>query len=196
MEAMNETLWCVDVEGNGASPPEMVELAMVEWSLTEIRTRHFSWLIKPNKSISNAVSRIHGITDADVIDAPTTEDIADDVLRWLNDRAIVGHNVRVEVETLRRAFPDWQPTGAIDTLTLAKRLKPGLASYGLGALGETFGLSSEAASRTGQHHHSALYDATLAGLLLSHLLQNLSESEQAKALLDADFLNPSQGQLL
>lgn len=193
---MNESLWCVDVEGNGASPPEIIELAMVEWSVTGAKRRQFSWLMKPTTSISNAVSRIHGITDIDVADSPSAEDIADDVLTWLNDRKIVGHNVRVEVETLRRAFPDWQPTGAIDTLVLAKRLKPGLSSYGLKALGDKFKLNKEAELRTGQHHHSALYDATLAGLLLSFLLKDLSKTEQDKALVEADFLNPSQGQLL
>lgn len=193
---MSRVFWCVDVEGNGATPPEIVELAMVEWSIPGRLDRHFLWLIKPEKPISKVVSKIHGITDEDVERAPTAEDINDDVLQWLNDRPIIGHNVKVEVEVLRRAFPDWQPTGAIDTLALAKRLEPGQSSYALNSLGQAFGLAEKAAFLTGKTHHSALYDATLAGLLFTFLLSDKSEVDRENAILEADILNSCQGQLL
>jgi DNA polymerase III alpha subunit (gram-positive type) len=85
---------------------------------------------------------------------------------------------------------------AIDTLRLAKALRPGLKSYSLANLGTEFGLSEQAAACTSARHHSALYDATLTALLLIHLLSPLTSEERRTALADADILNPKQGSLL
>lgn len=57
---------------------------------------------------------------------------------------------KVEVEILSRSLPEWTPLAAIDTLRLAKSLKPGLKSYGLANLGTEFGLAEQAAERTGR----------------------------------------------
>jgi DNA polymerase III subunit epsilon len=191
-----DSLWIVDVEGSGGSPPEIVELAMLQverLALTESK-RH--WFLQPERGIQPAATRIHGLTDDDVVGAPSMADIADDVVMWLEGTPIVGHNVKVEVEILSRSIPDWTPVAAIDTLRLAKALRPGLKSYGLANLGTEFGLSEQAAERTGARHHSALYDATLTALLLIHLLSPLTSEERRTALADANILNPKQGSLL
>lgn len=191
-----ERFWVVDVEGSGGSPPEIVELAMLEvenLALTENR-RH--WFVQPERGIQPAATRIHGLTDDDVAGAPSMDDIADDVVMWLEGAPIVGHNVKVEVEILKRSLPDWTPSAAIDTLRLAKALKPGLASYGLANLGTEFGLADQAAQRTGAQHHSALYDTTLAALLFVHLLSPLTTDERDTALRDANILDPRQGSFL
>lgn len=111
-----EKVWVVDVEGNGATPPEIIEIALLELIDLEPTGRAFHWLIKPNESISAAVTRIHGLTDADVAGAPTIDDVAEDILTWTDGGVIVGHNVRVELEVISRSIPEWQPSAAIDTL--------------------------------------------------------------------------------
>ena len=188
--------WVIDVEGNGAVPPEIIELAMVEVVDRKLSGKKFHWLIKPKISISHSVTRIHGITDDDVCSSPTIEDISDDILTWIQDTPIVGHNVRVEVSSLKFALPDWEPSVAIDTLKMARSLYPNLDSYGLQSLGEHFGLTKQAHEISGVHHHAALYDAALAALLLIRLVEKLHENELQKALVDADYLNPKQGSLL
>jgi len=196
MEVETERFWVVDVEGSGGSPPEIVELAMLEvehLALTE-NMRH--WFVQPQRGIQPAATRIHGITDDDVAGAPSMEDIVDDVVMWLEGTPVVGHNVKVEVEILRRSLPDWKPSAAIDTLKLAKALKPGMASYSLTNLGAEFGLVDQAARRTGAQHHSALYDTTLAALLFVHLLSPLTSDERQTALRDANILDPKQGSFL
>ncbi len=99
MVVANGHFWVVDVEGNGGSPPQIVEMAMVEVRNLQLTGKQLHWLIRPKEPIQPAVTRIHGLTDADVADAPTMEDIADDVLTWLNNTVIVGHNVRVELRS-------------------------------------------------------------------------------------------------
>ena len=196
MVLANDRFWVVDVEGNVASPPEIVELAMIEVANLSLSGNKRHWLIRPEQPISPSTTRIHGLTDADVAKSPSMDDIADALLPLLEETPIVGHNVRVEVDVLARALPDWGPGVAIDTLKLARALRPGLSSYSLGNLGTHFGFEREAADRSEARLHSALFDATLTALIFIDLLQGMSESEYRVALQDADILDKKQGSFL
>ncbi len=188
--------WVVDVEGSGGTPPEIIELAMVEIADLKLTGTQRHWFVRPDRPIQPTVSRIHGLTDADVADAPSIEDITDDVLLWLDQASIVGHNVRVELAIISRSIPDWKPRAAIDTLKLARALRPGLDSYSLEKLGVAFGHSEEAAQRSGRGHHSALYDATLTALIFIDLLSAVPDARRADLLRDADILDPRQATML
>jgi DNA polymerase III epsilon subunit-like protein len=196
MEIDIERYWVIDVEGSGGYPPEIVELAMLQIDRLVLTENKRHWFVRPEHGIQPAATRIHGLTDDDVVGSPEIADIADDIVTWIEDTPIVGHNVKIEVEILSRSIPDWKPKSAIDTLKLTKILKPGLASYGLPNLGVEFGLADEAANRTGAKHHSALYDATLTALLMIHLLSPLTIDERRRVLTEANILNPRQGSLL
>jgi DNA polymerase III subunit epsilon len=192
----DDAFWVVDVEGNGASPPEIVELAMAEIrSLTPTGNRRH-WLIRPTVPISAAVTRIHGITNEDVMDAPNFDEIADDVLVWIEDAAIVGHNVKVDIDALKRVLPDWTPKAAIDTLKLAKSVKPGLPSYALTKLAVTLGLApaTEDSYRTGAH--SAPHDVAITVALFADLLSSVPEAKRSLLLEDADILERQAGLML
>ena len=117
-------VWVVDVEGSGGTPPEIVEMAMLELVDLKITGRQRHWLIRPDRPIEPAATRIHRLTNADVADAPSIGDIADDLLLLLDETPIVGHNVRVEVDIISRSIPEWTPCVAIDTLKLARALRP------------------------------------------------------------------------
>ncbi|MDX8469800.1 3'-5' exonuclease [Mesorhizobium sp. VK25A] len=192
----SDRYWVIDVEGNGASPPEIVELAMIELSALVPTGKQFHWLVKPSQPIQPAVTRIHGLTDDDIADAPEIADIADEILTWTQNGRIIGHNVRVELETIQRQIPEWRPVAAIDTLKLARSLKPGLDSYGLEKLGSFFGLIDEAARRTNRKHHSALFDAMLTALIFADLLMPLEQSARVDCLRDADVLFSRQSSFL
>ena len=178
------------------SPPEIVELALVEMDGILRTGRKMHWRFKPRNGISPAVTRVHGIREQDVADAPDIDDVADDISMLLEDAPIVGHNVRVELDLLSKELTNWWPAAAIDTLRLARFLLPGQEKYGLERLGEVLGLGKTAAEITGGVPHSAPYDAALSALLLAFLLEPLSEDERAAALLDADILANRHGALL
>ena len=193
---MSERMWAVDVEGSGSSPPEIVELALVELIDLDPSGRRMHWRFRPRNGISAAATRIHGIRDQDVADAPDFVDVADDILTVLDGARIVGHNVRVEVDILGRGLPGWRPVAAIDTLRLARRLVPDQEKFGLERLGEALGLHEAAAAVTGGTPHSAPYDAVLSALLLARLLRPMSSEDRLAALLDADILGDRQGAML
>lgn len=192
----NKRYWVVDVEGNGGSPPEIIELAMIDIVDLKLTGNQRHWLVRPKRPILPRVSRIHGLTDADVAHSPSIEDITDDVLQWLGQASIIGHNVRVELDIISRSIPDWKPRAAIDTLKLAKTLRPGLDSYGLEKLGVALGHSDEAAQRSDRGHHSAFYDATLTALIFIDLMTMVPAPRRANILRDVDILDPKQGTLL
>lgn len=193
---MSRRMWAIDVEGNGGSPPEIVELAIVEMEGFKLTGRHKHWRFKPKGGITPAVSRIHGIWEHDVADAPDIEDVVDDVLEWLEDTPVVGHNVRVELDIIGRAIDDWKPTAAIDTLRVARRLLPNEKKHGLEHLGTLLELNEAASRATGGAIHSAPFDAALSAILLDHLLAPLSDADRQAVLDDADILSKRQGLLL
>jgi DNA polymerase III epsilon subunit-like protein len=187
-----QDFWAVDVEGNGASPPEIIELAMVEIKNMHLTGRTEHWFVKPEHPISNAVTKIHNITNGDVSNASTIEEIKDEVLSCLEEYPIVGHNVSVEVNILKRSFQCYTPVVAYDTLKLAKTLMPSKQSFSLKNLGDVLDLTRQAKELSHGTHHSALYDATLAALLFVHLLK---EDAGQAALMRSDVLYDPQMKL-
>lgn len=193
---MIERMWAVDVEGSGKSPPEIVELAIAEMDGLDLTGHRKHWRFHPRNGISPIASRIHGIWDRDVEDAPELEDVVDDVMTWLEDKPIVGHNVRVEVGILSDVLEDWEPAAAYDTLKLARRLLPNQPKHGLEHLGSALMLDAEAARITGAKVHSAPFDAVLSALLLKHMLLPIDNAQRATLLAGADIRNGQQGSLL
>ncbi|GHC99915.1 3'-5' exonuclease [Novosphingobium pokkalii] len=193
---MSEKMWAVDVEGSGKSPPEIVELAIAEMEGLTLTGRSKHWRFRPKNGISPIAARIHGIWDEDVADAPDLEDVVDDVLLWLEDKAIVGHNVKVEVDILSQVLEGWEPVAAYDTLKIARRLLPAEEKHGLEHLGSKLDLSRQAEEITGGKAHSAPFDAVLSALLLDHMLRDRSEDDRRAILTDADILGSAQGSLL
>lgn len=191
----HEAFYAIDVEGNGGQPPEIIELAIASIADLQLGPRRWEWRVQPKEPIAPSATRIHGITDEDVVDAPTIEDIAPDIVTWTDQRRIIGHNVRVELEIISRSIPYWQPAMAVDTLRLAKIIRPGLVSYGLESLGRATGLSAEAERLTDRRHHSALFDTVLTALLFIELITSVSEKDRERVLMDADILNKRQGAL-
>lgn len=61
--------------------------------------------INPEMPIPSRSTEIHGITDADVKDAPTYKQIADRVLSLMNNDTVVGHNVTFDLNFVQRIFP-------------------------------------------------------------------------------------------
>jgi exodeoxyribonuclease X len=154
----------VDVEGNGQRPPDLVELACLPIDAGRpgpVRT----WLVRPPRPIQRRVTRVHGISNADVASAPPMAAVAEEIRAALADRAVVGQAVHVDIDVLGRELPGWEPPATVDTRRLAKALLPGYRSYGLDALARALGV--RAGPDVGPRHRAG-HDATLtAGVFLA-----------------------------
>jgi exodeoxyribonuclease X len=156
----------VDVEGNGQQPPDLVELAVVP-VVGGVIGRPACWLVKPARPISSMATRIHGLTNQDVADAPAFADIEAEVRQALDADVLVAHNAHVDTSVLRRHLGGWQCPEVFDTLRLARRLVPGQESYKLGALVATFALTEGLPAALTPHR--ATYDALVTARLFVHL---------------------------
>jgi len=156
----------VDVEGNGQQPPDLVELAVVAIVGGEIQ-EPTSWLVKPERPIKYFATRIHGITNPDVADAPSFADIADEVRTSLDVPALVAHNAHVDTSVLKRHLPKWEIPEVFDTLKVAKRLLPNQSGYKLGMLVRSLNLADGLPDDLMPHR--ATYDALVTARLFVRL---------------------------
>ncbi len=123
----------VDVEGNGQSPPEIVEISVVILKGDTLADQK-TWLVKLERPINWRAKRIHGISNESVSACRRFTDVEPEIRKQLDDVILVGHNVHVEEKILRRQLVSWEPRRTIDTLQLARKYLPECDSYGLTSL--------------------------------------------------------------
>lgn len=176
----------VDVEGNGAQPPEIIEIAVLPLArgrtATEADLR--TWLVRPEIPISVLVTRkVHGIGNADVADAPRWAEIAGEITAAMAGRTVVAHNAATERRVLCAHLPGWAPPRWLDTLRLAKTVWPELpGGYGLDRLIDHAHLVSAVIDGSatdgddgwrewaGMRRHRAGYDTWMTAALLIALV--------------------------
>ncbi|WP_067797922.1 3'-5' exonuclease [Actinomadura formosensis] len=159
----------VDVEGNGQQPPDLVELAIVPiigGSVGEC----VQWLLKPDEPIKHFATRIHGLRNSDVAEAPKFDHIAPQVREALDGTVLVAQNAHVDAGLLARKLGEaWPHPEVLDTLKLARRLLPGRKSYRLGELATSLNLAEGLPE--GLTPHRAVYDALVTARLFTLLAE-------------------------
>lgn len=186
----------VDVEGNGQTPQEIVELSIVPITKGIIESPK-SWLIKPKRKVTERAYKIHGISNQDLANSFSREDITSEVRAALGTSVVVGHNVAIDTGLIRNHFGDWSPEAILDTIKLAKYVNSELDSYSLDSLIKEYKLDSSPYSR-----HRASGDAQLTAQLFITLISYLKDSQhnlltlsQISGSRDDPFIENKQGTL-
>lgn len=159
----------VDVEGNGDQPHELIELGIVVIEDGEIDDVGRSWLVRPQRPVTDRVVAIHGITNEQLAGRPRFEEVAREVRETLGQFPIVGHRAQVDREVLGMKLPSWSPAATLDTWSLARRALPGMNRYSLKALTEHFDISVDTIGPA----HRSLPDAYAAARLFLKLMQTI-----------------------
>jgi DNA polymerase III epsilon subunit family exonuclease len=151
----------IDVETTGTDPKmsDLVEVAAVKIKGTKVVDR-WSTFVNPGRAIVG--NQMHGITDKDVLGAPSPKEAADKLLSFVGDALIVGHNVGFDLGFIEEAKGEgfrFQPGTYLDTLVIAREGYPGAESYKLGDLARFFGVELS-------QSHRALPDAEATAELL------------------------------
>lgn len=180
---MNFSSWppllVVDVEGNGANPPDLVEVAALPVREGQPDTSTAgAWLVKPRHPVTPFAARVHGLTNERLENEPGWEEIADQVHTLLGTSWICAHNAHVDHRVLSAHLPTWRPTGVIDTIRLAKATHPGLPKYTLDALIEHLRPDLSAAPA---HRHRATFDAYATAQLLILMASHFDTWDQLVA---------------
>lgn len=90
---------------------------------------------------------------------------------WIEDRPLAAHNVGTERKFLQRAAPMHRLGPWIDTLKLARRIRPELEGHSLAEVVAALGLEERTRQLCpGRDWHDALFDAFASALILEHCL--------------------------
>ena len=176
----------IDFESAGATRGRTdvpVQIAITLWNPGHGLGESLCSFLSTDQKITWAAGKTHGISAADLADAPSLLSLWPEVRRLLSNRVLVAHGHGTEKRFLRN-FPGHKFGPWADTLSLARAAWPGLASFTLGDLCSDFGLVSTLDEiHPGRRWHDALYDATASALLLDHLVTTLSLSDKPLDLL-------------
>jgi len=155
----------LDTETTGLYPSQghrIIEIAGVEVINRQLTRNHFHVYLNPDREIDPAAQEVHGITLEFLQDKPRFSDIADEFLDFVKDAELIIHNapfdvgfLNAELGRIDRSKIEEVSAGIIDTLRLAKDMRPGQRNS-LDALCRHFGVDNS--KRT---LHGALLDAEL-----------------------------------
>lgn len=160
----------IDVETTGKSN-RMTEISVFKYDGTRV-IDEFTSLINPNSYIPEHITALTGIDNDLVADAPSFEEVAQDILGITEDAIFVAHNVNFDYNVISGEFKriglDFTRK-KLCTVRLSRRLLPGHRSYSLGKLCK--GLDIKLVDR-----HRARGDAEATVILFELLLQQSNAS--------------------
>jgi DNA polymerase-3 subunit epsilon len=135
----------VDIETTGCTPGRsgIIEIGAARIEADRI-VRTFSELARPGEPIPYAVQLLTGISDPMVARAPDIAQVFDRFRAFADGAVLVAHNYRFDLgfldhlaeTSLGKPFP--RPV--LDTLAIARKLRPDLGKYNLAKLAETYGV--------------------------------------------------------
>lgn len=160
----------VDLETTGSviGVDEIMEIGVVRLIGDQVEAE-FSTRLRATRTIPPWVSRLTGLNNQDLADAPRLEDVAPRLLELLDQAVFVAHDIRFDMpflrwEMQRRGLPFPCRIGAC-TLQLARAIWPDLPSYSLIELAQSRGLTHLKPHRAGD-------DALAAAGVLQQLLKS------------------------
>ena len=152
-----------DTETTGLDPlngDRVIEVAALELVNDLPTGKHFHALIDPQRDIPSDATRIHGISNGDLVGKPLFAVIAQPLLEFFADSKLIAHNAPfdfgfLDMEFGRASLPRLERNRMIDSLALAKVKFPGMPNS-LDALCRRFAIDLSARTT-----HNALLDCKL-----------------------------------
>ncbi len=133
----------VDVETTGLdyTREKIIEFAGIKLVNGKVKEK-FETLINPHQHIRKSSQAIHGISEEDLIDAPTEEEIYPKIFEFIGDAPIVAHNAIFDFSFLNKAskrlYSKPLENNYIDTQMMFKEVYPQYESCGLDCLVSVF----------------------------------------------------------
>lgn len=166
----------IDVETTGLRPrhDRVIEIAVVRCSPEGDPISEWSTLIDPGRD--PGPTRVHGISESDLVGAPVFADALVELRQQLTDTIVVAHNLSFDAAFIahefRRAGREPQTGYGLCTLELARRTLPDQESHSLAACARSLGISQPQA-------HRALADTRVTAGVLRALLELRAAADSA-----------------
>ena len=145
------TVFDLETTGISAYTDNIIEISAIKVKNGIVQDT-FSTLVNPERPIPLQATRVNGITDEMVANAPCIRETMAAFLEFVGKDILVGHNIQSfdmkfiyrEVEAL---FQETISNDFIDTLHMARECLPELQHHRLTDLASYFGINSEGAHR-------------------------------------------------
>jgi len=158
----------IDIETTGGSSrrDRITEIAIFIYDGTEI-VDSFVSLVNPERAIPHFITRLTGINDQMVANAPRFCEVARKIVELTDNTIFVAHNANFDYNFIRQEFLrlgyDYR-RDRLCTVQLSRRLIPGYSSYSLGNICKELGIVID-------YRHRAAGDAIATTRLLDCLLR-------------------------
>lgn len=181
----------IDVETTGGSPDrdKITDICILIHDGLSVVDK-FSSLINPERYIPNSITRLTGITNEMVKDAPKFYEVAKKIVEITDGMIFVAHNVNFDYGFVRNEFKslgyDYKRE-KLCTIKLSRKLLPKRPSYSLGRLCESLGITNESRHRAeGDAEATAqLFDILLAKKNQHSIFQKQDIDEIGQTRLDS-----------
>ena len=175
----------VDIETTGGHPDRdrITEIAIVLHDGTQVVER-YETLVNPGRSIPYEITRLTGISDEMVRDAPKFHEVARQIIEFTEKAVFVAHNVRFDYSFVKSAFKDLGYTyqrKTLCTVRLSRKAFPGYPSYSLGKICHNLGIQIKS-------RHRAMGDAEATAQLFGMIVAQQEGQEGEEAAEDANWL--------
>jgi DNA polymerase-3 subunit alpha (Gram-positive type) len=125
---MIDSFVALDVETTGLNPAQdkIIEIGMVK-VCDGIVTDQYKSFINPGIKLPLKITQLTGIHDGMLKGQPTIEELIEEIIEFIGDAPILGHNVLFDYSFIKKAAVNHKMTfekKGIDTLKIARRLLP------------------------------------------------------------------------
>ncbi len=163
-----------DLETTGFSPEKnkIIELGAVRVEHAEI-IDHFSTFVNPGIPIPFDITKLTGIRDEMVLEAPTIDAVLPEFLRFCEGAVLVAHNADFDISFVKKncdALGLSCEKTVLDTLPLARILLPEMKRYRLDAIAKALHISLD-------NHHRAVDDAESTAQIFLRFVRMLSDRD-------------------
>ena len=160
----------VDVETTGLSPEEdaIVQLSAIRY-VGKNPVDQISTYINPGRHIPASSTKIHGISDVTVINAPDISSLKKSFMDLIDGAVLMGYNAKFDLNFLDYAFDGaLDRVTYIDVLYMARKFLS-LPNYRLETVARSIGVALSG------HFHDAVADCTATAAVFFHLADRCDE---------------------
>lgn len=168
-----------DLETTGISPnyDEVIEISALKVKGGEV-VDEFNTLVNPGRKIPFGATKVNGITNAMVAEAPAFSHVLAEFLDFAEGLVLVGHNIaRFDMKFIWRDaeqyFGEIPQNNYVDTLQVARKHLPNMEHHRLVDLAEHYGISPEGA-------HRALNDCYMNQKVYECMVAEMREAHQKR----------------
>jgi DNA polymerase-3 subunit epsilon/ATP-dependent DNA helicase DinG len=162
-----KSIVALDLETTGLDPVQdaVIEIGAVRFRGSRVEAE-WSTLVNPGRPLPPYITQLTGITDAMLAAAPRLSRVLPELIEFVGDLPLLGHNLAFDMRFLERHTP-FRQNQAMDTYDLASVILPS-GRYRLGTLAQALGVVPRAV-------HRGLDDARTTQQVFVRLLDQAAE---------------------